>query len=120
MKILIGAGQVGYNIASYLSDEGNNVTIVDNDPVLIAKVNDELDVNGIVGYASSPEVLDSASAEDCELMIAVTRSDEVIWSRVRSGTPFSVFLKRSPAFASKTICSPRGQTFLAERTCRLI
>ena len=95
MKILIcGAGQVGYNIASYLSDEGNNVTIVDNDPVLIAKVNDELDVNGIVGYASSPEVLDSASAEDCELMIAVTRSDEVNMVACQIGHSFSVFLKK--------------------------
>ncbi len=78
MKVLIcGAGQVGYNIASYLADENNNVTIVDQDPELISQVNEDLDVNGIVGFASNPDTLSMANASDMDLMIAVTRSDEV-------------------------------------------
>jgi trk system potassium uptake protein TrkA len=78
MKVLIcGAGQVGYNLASYLADEGNNVTVVDQDPELIARVSDDLDVNAIEGFASNPDVLKAAKAGDCDLMIAVTRSDEV-------------------------------------------
>ena len=54
MRVIIcGAGQVGYNIASYLAREENDVTVVDNDPGLIARINDELDVNGIVGHLST-------------------------------------------------------------------
>ncbi|MGB0719326.1 MAG: Trk system potassium transporter TrkA [Bdellovibrionales bacterium] len=75
--IICGAGQVGYNIASYLAREENDVTIVDKDPVLIGRVNDNLDVNGIVGHASNPDVLSQAGAKDADLIIAVTQSDEI-------------------------------------------
>ena len=75
--IVCGAGQVGYNIASYLAREHNNVTVVDIKPDLISKINDELDVNGIVGHASDPEVLKLAGAEDADMIIAVTHHDEV-------------------------------------------
>lgn len=78
MKVLIcGAGQVGYNIAAYLADEGYDITVVDHDAKLIEQVNADLDVNGIVGFASSPDVLKAANAKGTDLMIAVTRSDEV-------------------------------------------
>lgn len=78
MKVIIcGAGQVGYNIAAYLANEENDVTVIDNDPVLISEINDELDVNGIVGYASSPDVLSAANAKDADMIVAVTQSDEV-------------------------------------------
>lgn len=78
MKVLIcGAGQVGYNLAAYLADEGNNVTVVDHDPQLIARVSDDLDVNAVEGFASNPDVLNAAKAGESDLMIAVTRSDEV-------------------------------------------
>ena len=78
MRVIIcGAGQVGYNIASYLAREENDVTVVDNDPGLIARINDELDVNGIVGHASNPDVLSAAGASGADMMIAVTQMDEV-------------------------------------------
>lgn len=78
MRVIIcGAGQVGYNIAAYLARENNDITVVDTDPRAIARVNDELDANGIVGHASRPDVLDRAGANDAELLIAVTHSDEV-------------------------------------------
>lgn len=75
--IICGAGQVGYHIASYLSQEENDVTLIDNNPSLIAEVNEVLDVNAIVGHASNPDVLDHAGANDADLIIAVTMSDEV-------------------------------------------
>ncbi len=78
MRVIIcGAGQVGYNIASYLAREENDVTVVDNKPDLIAKVNDDLDVNTIMGHASNPDILDAAGAKDADMIVAVTQSDEV-------------------------------------------
>ncbi|NCC22245.1 MAG: Trk system potassium transporter TrkA [Alphaproteobacteria bacterium] len=78
MRVIIcGAGQVGYNIAAYLSREDNDVTIIDVNPLIIAQINDDLDVNGIVGHGSSPDVLDQAGASDADIIIAVTHSDEI-------------------------------------------
>ena len=78
MRIIVcGTGQVGYNIATYLSKEENDVTVIDTDPQLIAQINDDLDVNGIVGHASNPNILDAAGANDADMIIAVTQSDEV-------------------------------------------
>lgn len=78
MRVIIcGAGQVGYNIASYLAREENDVTVVDNDSALIARINDELDVNGMVGHASNPDTLSAAGAKGADMIIAVTQIDEV-------------------------------------------
>ena len=78
MKVVIcGAGQVGANIAKYLAHEGNDVTIVDVDPHLVRDITDQLDVQGIAGYASHPNVLEQAGLRDADLLIAVTHSDEV-------------------------------------------
>lgn len=78
MRVIIcGAGQVGYHIAAYLSREDNDVTVIDNKKPLISRINEELDVNGIVGHASSPETLSAAGAGDADMLIAVTQSDEV-------------------------------------------
>lgn len=78
MKVIVcGGGQVGYNIASYLADEDNDVTVIDIAPSRIAAINEELDVNGVVGHASSPDVLNAANAKDADMLIAVTQLDEV-------------------------------------------
>ena len=78
MKVIIcGAGQVGWQIARHLSGERNDVTVVDNDPKLVRRATDTLDVQGVVGFASYPDVLDRAGASDAEMIIAATHSDEV-------------------------------------------
>ena len=78
MKVIIcGAGQVGWQIARHLSAERNDVTVVDNDPKLVRRATDTLDVQGVVGFASYPDVLDRAGASDAEMIIAATHSDEV-------------------------------------------
>lgn len=78
MKVIVcGAGQVGYNIARHLALESNDVTVVDQSPELVRRINDNLDVNGIVGQASHPAVLDQAGARDSDMLIAVTATDEV-------------------------------------------
>ncbi len=75
--IICGAGQVGYNIARYLSGEDADITIIDQSPQLIAKITDSLDVKGMVGFASHPDVLERADAANADMVIAVTYADEV-------------------------------------------
>ena len=78
MKVIIcGAGQVGWQIARQLSSERNDVTVVDFNPDLVRRATDTLDVQGIVGFASYPDVLEKAGARDADLIIAATHSDEV-------------------------------------------
>jgi len=78
MKVIIcGAGQVGWQIARHLSGENNDVTVVDNNPELVRRATDTLDVQGIAGFASYPDILDRAGARDADMIIAATYSDEV-------------------------------------------
>ncbi len=78
MKVVVcGAGQVGSSIAAYLSEEGNNVTVIDQNSNLIADMNESMNVTGIVGHAAHPDVLERAGAADAEMLIAATYSDEV-------------------------------------------
>ncbi len=78
MKVIIcGAGQVGWQIARHLSGENNDVTVVDNNPELVRRATDTLDVQGIAGFASYPDILDRAGARDADMIIAATHSDEV-------------------------------------------
>ncbi|MEO0386422.1 MAG: Trk system potassium transporter TrkA [Pseudomonadota bacterium] len=78
MKVIIcGAGQVGGQLARHLSTEGNDVTVVDQNGTLIRRLTDRLDVNGLTGFASHPNVLEQAGARDADMIIAATQSDEV-------------------------------------------
>jgi trk system potassium uptake protein TrkA len=78
MKVIIcGAGQVGWQIARHLSGERNDVTVVDQNPELVRRATDTLDVQGVAGFASYPNVLDRAGARDADMIIAATHSDEV-------------------------------------------
>lgn len=77
MRVVVcGAGVVGTGIARQLAAEENDVTVIDNDPQMIAKINDTLDVKALVGFASHPQVLEAAGIRDADMMIAVTQSDE--------------------------------------------
>lgn len=78
MRVIIcGAGRVGSHIAAYLSREDNEVTIIDPDERTIARINNDLDVNGIVGQGANPDILARAGAADADILIAVTHFDEV-------------------------------------------
>jgi trk system potassium uptake protein TrkA len=78
MKIVIcGAGEVGSSIAKYLSDEGGDLTVIDQDANLVREVAQSLDVTAVIGHASHPDVLERAGIADAEMIIAVTYSDEV-------------------------------------------
>jgi len=78
MKIVVlGAGQVGSTVAHSLSNEENDITIVDTDANRMKILQDRLDVRGVIGHASHPKVLVRAGIEDADLVIALTSSDEV-------------------------------------------
>ena len=78
MKVLIlGAGQVGTSVASTLAREDDDVTVVDTDSSRLTKLQDHYDIRTIQGSASHPSVLARAGAEDADLILAVTNSDEV-------------------------------------------
>tara|TARA_A100001011_G_C14221293_1_gene804466 strand:- start:65 stop:1429 length:1365 start_codon:yes stop_codon:yes gene_type:complete len=74
--IICGAGDVGYSIADKLSHENFEVTVIDESDEKLSKVSENLDVKIIQGVPSLPSVLLDAGAKDCEILIAVTRSDE--------------------------------------------
>jgi len=77
MKIIIlGAGQVGSSVAENLVSEANDITIVDTDSKRLQTLQDRLDVRTVIGYASHPGVLAQAGAEDADMILAVTNSDE--------------------------------------------
>ena len=75
--IIIGAGEVGLNIARHLVMENHDVVVIDKDPVKIAHINDSLDVQTTVGMGAHPDVLRSVGCGNADMLIAVTKSDEI-------------------------------------------
>lgn len=77
MKIIIlGAGQVGASVAAILASEANDITVVDEDVAVLQDLQDRLDIRTVTGYASHPDTLMQAGADDADMIIAVTASDE--------------------------------------------
>ena len=77
MKIVIvGAGEVGYHIASRLAFENKDVVVIDKDPEALRRVAEDMDVQTVDGSGSSPAVLQEAGIGEAEILLAVTDSDE--------------------------------------------
>ena len=109
--IVCGAGKVGYTISKQLSAQGHSITVIDQSSELIQKINDTLDVKGIVGRASFPSVLDKAGANEADMIIAVTRNDET--NMVVCQIAYSIFN------INKKIARIRGQDFLGPKWGKL-
>ena len=75
--IICGAGRVGFTIAKLLSEQNHSITVIDQSSEDIQKINESLDVKAIVGKATLPSVLDKANTNDADMIIAVTRNDEI-------------------------------------------
>ena len=107
MKILIlGAGQVGGTLAESLAQEAFDITLVDVDGARLQELGMRLDIQTIEGSASHPDVLSRAGADDADMLIAVTSSDEinmvacqVCYSMFR--TPMKIARIRSSAYMEK-------------------
>lgn len=93
MKIIIlGAGQVGTSMATSLAREENDITVVDIDQQRLNDLQDKIDIRGVLGNASHPRVLTRAGAEDADMIIALTNSDET--NMIACQVAYSIF--RSP------------------------
>ena len=105
--IICGAGRVGYTIAKLLSEQDHSITVIDQSSEDIQKINEDLDVKSIVGKATFPIVLEKANAEEADMIIAVTKSDEI--NMLICQIAFSVFK------VSKKIARIRSQEYLESK-----
>ena len=87
--IICGAGRVGFTIAKILGEQGHSITVIDQSSDDIQKIDDVLDVKAIVGKATFPSILEKANASESDMIIAVTRNDEV--NMVICQIAFSIF-----------------------------
>lgn len=116
MKIIIlGAGQVGGTLAENLASEANDITIVDTDTARLRELQDRLDIRTVEGKASYPTVLAQSGAQDADMLIAVTNSDEVNMiacqiSQTLFNTPTKIARVREHDYLKKnhSIFSPKG------------
>ena len=75
--IVLGAGEIGFNLAKRLSREDRQVVVVDHNPQKLQAVQSVLDVQALHGSASSPAVLEEAGSREAGIVVAVTGNDEV-------------------------------------------
>ena len=75
--IICGAGRVGFTIAKLLSEQSHSITVIDLSSEDIQKISDTLDVKVILGKATYPSILEKANASEADMIIAVTRNDEI-------------------------------------------
>ena len=109
--IICGAGRVGFTIAKLLSEQGHSITVIDQASEDIQKINDSLDVKAIVGKATYPSILEKANASETDMIIAVTRNDEI--NMLICQIAFSIF--KIP----KKIARIRSQDYLNPKFTRV-
>jgi len=109
--IICGAGRVGFTIAKLLSEQGHSITVIDQSSEDIQKINDSLDVKAIVGKATYPSILEKANATETDMIIAVTRNDEI--NMLICQIAFSIFK------IQKKIARIRSQDYLNPKFTRV-
>ena len=109
--IICGAGRVGFTIAKLLSEQGHSITVIDQSSEDIQKINESLDVKAIVGKATYPSILEKANANETDMIIAVTRNDEI--NMLICQIAFSIFN------ISKKIARIRSQDYLNPKFTRV-
>ena len=109
--IICGAGRVGFTIAKQLSEQGHSITVIDQSSEDIQKIDEALDVKAIVGKATYPSILEKANATETDMIIAVTRNDEI--NMVICQIAFSIFN------IPKKIARIRSQDYLNPKFTRV-
>lgn len=101
--IIVGAGKIGSSLCKALAHTDNNITIIDNDPIVLDKIQNDIDVIGILGNGSSIEVQEQAHVQGCHVFIATTPNDEmnlIACTLAKSlGAYFTIARVRKPEFA---------------------
>ncbi len=105
--IICGAGRVGGTIAKLLTDQNHSITVIDQSSEDIQKINESLDVKAIVGKATYPSILEKANASEADMIIAVTKNDEI--NMMICQIAFSVFniQKKIARIRSKDYLDPK-------------
>ena len=103
--IIVGCGKVGELLTEYISREGHDVIVVDSDPQVIEDAVNEYDVMGIAGNGASNSVLTEAGAEEADLLVAATASDELnimccLVAR-KLGTKHTIARVRNPEYSDQ-------------------
>ena len=108
--IICGAGRVGFTIAKQLSEQGHSITVIDPSSDDIQKIDDALDVKAIVGKGTYPSILEKANAAETDMIIAVTRNDEI--NMVICQIAFSIFKipKKIARIRSQDYLNPKFTT----------
>jgi len=75
--VIVGAGEVGFHIASRLAIENRDVVVVDKDSKALRRVSDHIDVKTVHGSGSSPVALEEAGLKETDIILALTNSDEI-------------------------------------------
>ena len=109
--IICGAGRVGFTIAKLLSEQNHSITVIDQSSEDIQKINESLDVKAIVGKATSPIILENANSKEADMIIAVTKNDEI--NMMICQIAYSLF--KIP----KKIARIRGQDYLNPKFSKL-
>jgi trk system potassium uptake protein TrkA len=116
MKIIIlGAGQVGTSVAETLAKEENDIIVVDDDAKKLSELKARLDISTLHGNAALPSILEQAGAEDADMLLSLTSSDETNMIACQVAytlfhTPYKIcriqdvdYLSRSELFDRKAI-----------------
>ena len=75
--VIIGAGEVGFNLAKSLSKEEHDITVIDIDPVKCQKITNHIDAKVIEGDGCSQRILQKIQMNEVDYLISLTRIDEV-------------------------------------------
>ena len=108
--IICGAGRVGFTIAKQLSEQGHSITVIDPSSEDIQKIDEALDVKAVVGKGTYPSILEKANAAESDMIIAVTRNDEI--NMVICQIAFSIFKipKKIARIRSQDYLNPKFTT----------
>ena len=105
--IIIGAGKVGYTLAKFLSNEGDDITVIDNNIEALNSIIEKLDVMGVKGNGTSLKVLHEAGISKSDLVISVTGSDEVNMlcslAAKKLGAKYTIARVRGPQYSEEIL-----------------
>lgn len=100
--IIVGAGKVGYTLAQYLSNDGDNITIIDKKDLALEHVSNNLDAMCVKGNATSLKVLEDAGIREADILISVTDSDELNMlcslASKKLGVKYTIARVRTPGY----------------------
>lgn len=115
--IIVGCGKIGTTLLSSLVAEGHDVTVIDNDPIVVSEVTNIYDAIGVCGNGADCEILEEASVEKAELVIATTDSDELnmlsCFMAKRLGAEHTIARIRNPEYNDRSLGFIRQQLDLS-------